>query len=71
MAEPNVTLTITLSTAEALDFAALLHRLDAKQLLRFSWRSLGDTEVTIANWGDVLTRLKDELARRGYPGVRT
>jgi hypothetical protein len=71
MAEPNITLTITLSTDEAVDFATLLRRLDVRQLVRFSWRSLGDTEVTIARWADVLTRIGDELARQGYPGVRT
>jgi hypothetical protein len=71
MAESNVTLTITLSTAEAVDFATLLRRLDVKQLLRFTWRSLGDTDLTIARWGDVLLRLKEELTRQGYSGVRT
>ena len=71
MAEDNIILTITLSTAEAADLAVLLKRLKLNEISRFSWRGLGDTEVTIANWGIVLTRLKDEMARIGYPGVRT
>jgi hypothetical protein len=71
MPTPNITLAIALSTDEAIDFATLLHRLDVNRLLSMSWRGLGDTEVTVAHWGAVLTRIKDELARLGYQAVRT
>jgi hypothetical protein len=70
MPEPSVTLAIVLSTDEATDFAVLLSRLNLSQISRFSWRGLGDTELTVANWGLVLTRLQDEMARLGYPAVR-
>ena len=70
MPEPSVTLAIVLSTDEATDFAVLLSRLNLSQISRFSWRGLGDTEITVANWNLVLTRLQDEMARLGYPAVR-
>jgi hypothetical protein len=71
MADSNITLSIVLSTDEAIDFATLLHRLDVNRLLAMSWRGLGDTEITVAHWGAVVTRIKDELARLGYPEART
>ena len=70
MAEPSVTVTVILSTAEATDFAVLLSRLNLIQISRFSWRGLGDTEITVANWNLVLTRLQDEMARLDYPAMR-
>ena len=70
MPAQSITLTIVLSTAEALDFSVLLHRLGVNRLLSLSWRGLGDTQVTVANWGAVLHRLKDEMTRLGYPEVR-
>jgi hypothetical protein len=70
MAEPNVTLTITLSTDEAIDLAVLLGRLNLAQLRSLSWRAQGDTEATLAHWGAIVLRMQDELTRLGYPEVR-
>ena len=66
----TVTITLKLSTEEAQDLAVLLPRLIADRLQRFSWRSQGDTDVTVARWGVVLKRIADELGRAGYPAVR-
>ncbi len=69
MTDSNITITLVLSTAEAIDFAVLLPRLSA-DLNRHAWRSQGETEDTVARWGLVLTRLGEELAKAGYPAVR-
>ena len=46
----TVTITLKLSTEEAQDLAVLLPRLVADRLTRFSWRSCGDTDITVARW---------------------
>ena len=70
-ANENTTATITLklTTDEAQDFAVLCRRLVADGLVRFAWRSAGDTDVTVARWGIVLQRIADELGRAGYAAV--
>jgi hypothetical protein len=69
MADSNITITLVLSTAEAIDFAVLLPRVIADRH-RFAWRSVGDTPDTVARWGLVLTRLSEELNKAGHPTVR-
>ena len=66
----TITIPLKLTTDEAQDFAVLLPRLVADRLVRFSWRSQGDTDVTVARWGIVIKRISDELGRAGYPAVR-
>jgi hypothetical protein len=69
MDDSNITITLVLSTAEAIDFAVLLPRVIADRN-RFAWRSVGDTPDTVARWAVVLTRLGEELGKAGYPAVR-
>jgi hypothetical protein len=65
----TITIPLKLTTDEAQDFAVLRPRLVADRLVRFSWRSCGDTDVTVARWGVVLKRIADQLAASGYPAV--
>ena len=66
----TVTITLKLSTEEAQDLAVLLPRLVADRLTRFSWRSCGDTDVTVARWNVIIQRIADELGRAGFSAVR-
>jgi hypothetical protein len=69
MTDSNITITLSLSTAEAIDFAVLVPRLST-DLNRYAWRSCGDTPDTVARWAVVLGRLGEELGKAGYPAVR-
>ena len=66
----TVSITLKLTVDEAQDLAVLLPRLVADRLTRFSWRSCGDTDVTVARWNVIIQRIADELGRAGFSAVR-